>query len=347
MTNAEDPYSWQALPEKDHLFKKQLSKHSIGAYRALCRKVGVSFEAVLTTQSRLDLKNKSDEECSDVFSNNWWQLIRLTDHTSLPTKLYNKNQTTRVGEDATRHRIGQVKSPGNYSKWIESKSRGNNEWVHSILQETERDKQLLQQEVRYLTGMMEPFRQTTSKSVGEFLNRLSHDLNLSVNGCGEAFVGASLDDFQSPEWGTGPRNCWNCWIRSSSTLLSKKCRQKVSINLGLDVSCSSSFHLTVAPTPGMIHSERRWHVTSWWILGHLLRYPLDPLFLLPFVVTIIYLDSASQLLNSVKTFLPDSTTWQPPYALASTWLHLRSLMLSVSISSEPSSFRILKVRWTS
>ena len=68
MTNADDPYSWQALPEKDHLFKKQLSKHSIGAYRALCREVGVSFEAVLTTRPNPDASSKPDKESREVFS---------------------------------------------------------------------------------------------------------------------------------------------------------------------------------------------------------------------------------------------------------------------------------------
>jgi len=33
-----------------HLFQKQLSKHSVGAYRELCRGVGVSFEAVLVDE---------------------------------------------------------------------------------------------------------------------------------------------------------------------------------------------------------------------------------------------------------------------------------------------------------
>ena len=41
-----DGYTWKALPEKTHLFAKQLSKHSVGAYMELCRDVGVSFEAV-------------------------------------------------------------------------------------------------------------------------------------------------------------------------------------------------------------------------------------------------------------------------------------------------------------
>lgn len=37
------------LPEKEHLFKKQLSKHSTGAYIELFREVRSSFEAVLTS----------------------------------------------------------------------------------------------------------------------------------------------------------------------------------------------------------------------------------------------------------------------------------------------------------
>jgi len=35
ITSAEDPYVWQTLPEKSHLFKKQLSKHTVGAYKEL------------------------------------------------------------------------------------------------------------------------------------------------------------------------------------------------------------------------------------------------------------------------------------------------------------------------
>jgi len=51
ITSTDDPYTWQMLPEKEHLFKKHLSKHSIGAYRELCRGVGTSFEAVLAPKS--------------------------------------------------------------------------------------------------------------------------------------------------------------------------------------------------------------------------------------------------------------------------------------------------------
>jgi len=51
ITSSNDPYTWQILPEKQHLFKKHLSKHSIGAYRELCRGIDVLFEAVLAPES--------------------------------------------------------------------------------------------------------------------------------------------------------------------------------------------------------------------------------------------------------------------------------------------------------
>jgi len=34
------------LPEKKHLFLKNISDHSIGAYKELCKGIGVAFEAV-------------------------------------------------------------------------------------------------------------------------------------------------------------------------------------------------------------------------------------------------------------------------------------------------------------
>ncbi|KIW99642.1 uncharacterized protein Z518_11055 [Rhinocladiella mackenziei CBS 650.93] len=39
-------YIWVRQPDKEYLFTKPLSKHSIGAYMELCREVGRSFEAV-------------------------------------------------------------------------------------------------------------------------------------------------------------------------------------------------------------------------------------------------------------------------------------------------------------
>ena len=52
ITGADDPYAWKVLPEKEHLFKKHLSKHSIGAYVELWREVRVPFEAMLAGPCR-------------------------------------------------------------------------------------------------------------------------------------------------------------------------------------------------------------------------------------------------------------------------------------------------------
>ena len=62
ITSANDPYTWQILAEKEHLFKRNLSKHSIGAYRELCRGVGVSFEAILAPASSNVAERKVSEE---------------------------------------------------------------------------------------------------------------------------------------------------------------------------------------------------------------------------------------------------------------------------------------------
>lgn len=43
---ADDRYLWSRQPEREHLFEKQLSKHSYRAYMELCREIGISFEAI-------------------------------------------------------------------------------------------------------------------------------------------------------------------------------------------------------------------------------------------------------------------------------------------------------------
>ncbi|KAI0442069.1 hypothetical protein F4803DRAFT_520807 [Xylaria telfairii] len=45
-TSIDDGYTWKTLPETKYLFSKNLSRHSIRAYRTLCSNVGVTFEAV-------------------------------------------------------------------------------------------------------------------------------------------------------------------------------------------------------------------------------------------------------------------------------------------------------------
>ena len=41
-----DGYSWLRQPEREHLFARQISKHSIGAYIEICREVGISIKAI-------------------------------------------------------------------------------------------------------------------------------------------------------------------------------------------------------------------------------------------------------------------------------------------------------------
>ena len=46
ITGTDDPYRWKVLPEKKHLFSKNISDHSIGAYKELCEGISVAFEVV-------------------------------------------------------------------------------------------------------------------------------------------------------------------------------------------------------------------------------------------------------------------------------------------------------------
>lgn len=42
----DDPYRWKFLAENTYLFSKNISDHSIGAYKKLCQGVGTAFEAL-------------------------------------------------------------------------------------------------------------------------------------------------------------------------------------------------------------------------------------------------------------------------------------------------------------
>ena len=63
LPDLQDSYAWSVLPERKHLFTKQLSKHSVGAYVELCREVGKSFEAVIPARVT---KESIDEESAVI-----------------------------------------------------------------------------------------------------------------------------------------------------------------------------------------------------------------------------------------------------------------------------------------
>jgi hypothetical protein len=61
-----DLYRWKVLPVKRQLFSKNLSDHSIGAYKELYRGVGISFEAISITATQT--KTGSEDIVQDVLS---------------------------------------------------------------------------------------------------------------------------------------------------------------------------------------------------------------------------------------------------------------------------------------
>ncbi|CAI6342316.1 unnamed protein product [Periconia digitata] len=50
LPSPDDPYTWRFLPEKKHLFSKNISDHSISAYKDLSNGVGRTFEAIPAKQ---------------------------------------------------------------------------------------------------------------------------------------------------------------------------------------------------------------------------------------------------------------------------------------------------------
>lgn len=62
ITRPDDPYKWNYLPEKDYLFRKPLSKHSIRAYTDLYNAVGVSIEAVPHTDEAQSQRNDHGDD---------------------------------------------------------------------------------------------------------------------------------------------------------------------------------------------------------------------------------------------------------------------------------------------
>jgi hypothetical protein len=55
---ANNPYTWKVLLEKKHLFIKNISNYSIGAYKELCKGISIAFEAILiNTITKTGLKD--------------------------------------------------------------------------------------------------------------------------------------------------------------------------------------------------------------------------------------------------------------------------------------------------
>jgi hypothetical protein len=46
ITGTNNPYTWKVLLKKKHLFSKNISDHSIGAYKELYKGISIAFEAI-------------------------------------------------------------------------------------------------------------------------------------------------------------------------------------------------------------------------------------------------------------------------------------------------------------
>jgi hypothetical protein len=73
----EDGYKWRILPERQHLFIKQLNKHSVGAYMELYREVGKFFKAVTQLMTGMSLLNNDTEVGSLSLSKKSVSLLTL------------------------------------------------------------------------------------------------------------------------------------------------------------------------------------------------------------------------------------------------------------------------------
>lgn len=170
ITNAEDPYSWQALPERSHLFRKQLSKHTIGAYKELCREVGISFEAALAPESSTFTGREPNAGRQGTIPMSSPPESHISFYTVIEQLKLDKLELTAKLKRSHDHAIKAAE--------LQALAEEEATRLQLTIQTAEMDKQTLQQEVQSLTGVVEHLRNTTVKSVDEFLDRLKLDLNL-------------------------------------------------------------------------------------------------------------------------------------------------------------------------
>lgn len=91
---------WAREPEREHLFKKQISKHSVGAYMELCREVGLSIKGVAPSCELPQISTSFTQENDQLRAEN----KKLIDELSLTTNrigiecMAREMAETRVGE---------------------------------------------------------------------------------------------------------------------------------------------------------------------------------------------------------------------------------------------------------
>ena len=180
ITSPDDPYTWQVLPEKRHLFTKHLSKHSTGAYRELSRGVGISFEAVLLAKAPpCKVTERYRHQCDEVCC------LKLMTMNSLT--IYQGNSTLDVSFTEVIARLEVDKenleaelriARDRESEAVKDKQQAEATVAQLILdsQGIKEEKQALSQQVREMTRIIEHLRNATLKSVDQIVNSFKFDL---------------------------------------------------------------------------------------------------------------------------------------------------------------------------
>ena len=171
ITGPDDAYAWQTLPEKRHLFCKQLSKHSIGAYRELCRGVGVWFEAVATTASRANAGELHDQERIDLrcSADSEIKFAARIDQLQSEIRRLTAELDVANGQVAEESKLKEIA--------VVEGTR-----LQESLRKAATDEQVLRQHIQKLQGKFDCFKRTISRSVDDCLSGSPLDFTFQDGG---------------------------------------------------------------------------------------------------------------------------------------------------------------------
>lgn len=111
--NVEDGYIWVRQPESEHLFSRQMSKHSIRAYMELYQEVGSSFNAALRRDPNPEIVesmgNELPQDVSSTINDLKVENARLVDELSrLKDTFQDESLVREHAEQRTRQLEGDL-----------------------------------------------------------------------------------------------------------------------------------------------------------------------------------------------------------------------------------------------
>ncbi|KAI4087496.1 MAG: hypothetical protein L6R37_008313 [Teloschistes peruensis] len=154
VTSASDLYTWQAIPEKAHLFKKHLSKQTISAYREICRDVGVTFEAIHSS----DLGDRSVSGFSATIE-----------------KLKNEKDTLYTEVEDLKEQLAKAMQ-------IKVAAEEEAQRLQLMLSSSMVEKQIMQQNLQTLADMVDYLRSAAVIAAKEFLHKIELQVRLESPG---------------------------------------------------------------------------------------------------------------------------------------------------------------------